>query len=232
MQPLVTCPNGHQFASAFRVGGTGRGTATFRDNIESCPYCGALSKTPNGTFRFGDRVWEALRAPSVTRETVENFRDIAASLRAGQTTTAAAVQEIGAQNTAFANLLAWTNANDKALVLLLAILQLFIATYAIWDSNQSDAVAHADAQQTQQAIVSQTRAIQTQTEVLRNAEAARATAAEAQRRIDEEIARMNAWSLSRATGSEPITAMQRSNPPRMPNRHERRKAKRLQSRRP
>lgn len=238
MGPIVICPNGHVFESVVMKAFAGASGAkiVLRNNQEPCPTCGALSRSPDGTIRFGTRVWEALNAPGVTLETIEHLKSLAAAVMEGSKSSASAAREIEQQNAAFATILQWSNGNAQILAVLIALVALFIQCYSVWDSTRSDAVAHADAQRIEQAIVSQTQAVEKQTEVLQSAEAARANLAEAQQQIDFEIARLNALYQQQQKALLPSPPMQATSQRQMPaagaplNRHERRKAARLTKR--
>lgn len=197
MIPLVRCPNGHIFQSAFSPPPGARGTFTLSGNRETCPYCGAWSQTPNGVFKFGDEVLRAIKQPGVSREAVATFRDLTKAVQEGSTSAEMASEQLTGVSPTFATLLRIANENPAILVILFGLLQTILAYWAIVSSNEGAAQAHADAQ-------AQLRATEHQTQAIQSAVKAQESAQQALQKIDAEVQQLNA-AVEQATQSPPST---------------------------
>lgn len=197
MIPLVRCPNGHLFRSAFSPPPGARGTFTLSGNRETCPYCGALSRTPDGVFKFGSEVLRAVAQPGVSREAVTTFRDLTKAVNEGSASAEEASETLAAVSPTFATLLRIANDNPGILAILVGLLQLILGYWTIIASDEGDAQAHADAQAQLLATERQTQAIQFATQTQERAQHALA-------RIDAEVQKLNA-AVEETKGSLPST---------------------------
>lgn len=152
--PIAVCPVHGAFVSPI-LGFAGSGTVSFTGCAVSCPTCGFASPLIDGTYEIVGDALKAFRAPGITRHDIEAFRNIAQAEKDGVLSANEAEEQAAKISSAFAKLLAWANGNAGALGILLGIITLFVAIYAIHDSDLTAAEAHSDALQLRQATLSE-----------------------------------------------------------------------------
>lgn len=102
---------------------------------EDCPKCGGMAKFQSGTYDFVGVVMTAFR--QVSRENIENFRDIAQAVKAGNATKAEAEKQIQELGLSLARVWDWTNSNSGGLAVLIAILTLYLQISAGWSADHT-----------------------------------------------------------------------------------------------
>lgn len=128
------CPRCGSVDATGVVGGT---ATTFKDVGTRCPRCGGKALIPNGTYDFvGDTV-AAFRAPGVTREKIERFREIAKDVEAGQLTAEQASSQVAQLGATLATVWNWTNSNAGALTFLISLLTAFLMVHYEAESNSA-----------------------------------------------------------------------------------------------
>lgn len=201
-----------------------------RGNTETCPICGALCASPEGTFRLGDQLISAVRRSGVTKEQVKAFRDTAQSVADGKTGIDDAASQLEGISTAFATILRATNQNAPALGVLIALLTLLVSCYSLVVTMNVAAISHADAQSQLQVAREQANASGTPSEAADDDPAT----AEQLAMLRADVDRLNALSQQSTGLRQPKPAMTRISLSRtqgaalFPNRHERRKRARQQ----
>lgn len=201
--PPAVCRNcGARFAAtAFQVENST--DVTFSGCATICPYCGGTADIVDGTYDFVGEIIAAFRAPGVTRQNVEAFRDVVEAVNAGRATPEQAVAQVAELGSAFAGVWKWVNANSGGLGVLLAIMSLYLAYISMKGSDET-------AEKLQASIEKQTQVVQM---------------------IEAELRKQNVAVPQPVASAAPTPQWQLQVPQQRParatypNRHERRKTK-------
>lgn len=162
-----------------------------------------MSPIPNGTYDFVGSAVRAFRAPGVTRAKVEALKDIAQAAKEGRLSVSEAEERAAELESTFASLMKWANGNAGALGILIAIISLWMTIYAVYDSDQSSAQAHEDAQRQLQATQTQIQAQQTAIQVQQTEIEVQQTQLQVQQKIYESLQALNAAVPSQGAVSAP-----------------------------
>ena len=195
--------------------------------VVDCPKCGRPANIVDGSYKLGDDLLRAIRAPGVNRGNIEEFRAKVEAVRSGSLPLDDATRAASEINESFGQILKIIGQNYEALGVLLALLMLLTTWYQIWSSSQDSSQAHQDFRALTEATAKQTQA-------LVNVQQEETKLQEAQRQIDEQIAQLNALSPSLKRPMQAKKQRTQSSPPQTlsspKNRHERRKAMSLSRR--
>ena len=219
--PQLKCNScGLIFRSQFLSGVAG--VVSLTSVSESCPRCGKPCAIPDGTFDMRRRVLQAVRAPGMTRKKVEAFRDTVEAVKAGSVTADQAVNDLAKMSESFAAILQVVGHNKHAQVMLVSILSLIVAWYALVCSNQGSEQAHEDAARAHSDVVLNQKIGAAELEVLE--------------KIDADLQSLHALVGQQERPVQPIVMSIQAPPQRTgrppANRQERRKAASLARRQP
>jgi hypothetical protein len=96
----------------------------------------------DGTYDLVGGVIKAIRAPGVTQQKVEAFRDLVEAVNSGKTTQEDAAKQIDALSGYFYELWVWLGANGAQLATLITILSLVINIYYGQMAKEGGSEAH------------------------------------------------------------------------------------------
>lgn len=103
--------------------------------METCPKCGAMANIQDGTYDFVGSTIGAFRAPGVTREKIERFREIAENVKAGELSTETATAQVDQLGAALAMVWEWTNSHSGVFGVLISLIAVFLTIYYHADSD-------------------------------------------------------------------------------------------------
>lgn len=219
----AVCPVHGRFLTSLGMNFGPGSQITMESSTTNCPHngCNETARIVDGVYNIAEEARRVLTQPSVTREQLETFRATAKAVLAGSTTVDEAQAQLEDVSSAFATVLAFANKNDKALGILIGLIGLLIAYYAIYQAHADSGESHQDAVRQLVATQKQTRAFASAEQELRKSE-------RLQRKIDAEYERLRAASQLPARQAKPRQQMtqtgrhQTQAPGGSPNRHERR----------
>jgi hypothetical protein len=171
------------------------------------PGCGGIAEIQPGIYQVVNSVITAFTAPGLTREKVQKFKEIAEAVDAGEKDAHTAYLEVAELDDQLANAWDWTNENAGALGVIIAILSILLAHY-YWKQSGVSAVEDRQVEE-------------------RNAKALE--------KIGEELEKQRLSGALPAKSPRPTQGLlpqhlQQIATSAKPNRHERRKAKRIAER--
>ncbi len=155
------CRNcGLSFARQGLINAEGTGRITLSNVMTPCPRCGATATVEDGVYDAIGKIVEAVRASTTGRDGLVALRSVAEAVQSGDVSFEDATKKIQEISSSYLALWNWINSNGAGLGVVIGILTVCIAYYAVIEANVGSDQAHIDATAQTQATEIQSQTVQ------------------------------------------------------------------------